>query len=467
MTSRFFRHALGAIACCSGAAAAATAAPPPAPVLLAQPAQAAAVEPTSFVFRDTPIRELFDMLARRERINIVLARGVTGNVAVNLYNMSTRQAIFAIAESAGYAVAVRDNGYFIGDFKSATPLAPAALEVRSMRVQYSDPKLIADILARHVAPGGSVTVLEQRRMLVVEDSAAGLQKIAALLREIDAQPRQILIEAKILEISLDRSQNFGIDWNRIFSADGVNRIGTAGLAPRSAGGLALNFVNANVELYLNALAAKGRVRTLATPKLLTLENQEAITNIGDKLGYRLTTTINNVTAESIQFLETGVILRVTPSVDANGKILLKIRPEVSSGTVTGGIPSKKTTEVVTQLVAADGQSVLIAGLIKNTSTYRRTGVPLLGDVPVLGRLFSGDEDSATSSETIVMITPHIIAAGTDADPVSTRTLALTAAALRGQEAQTAAAVDAVAPPAPPTLPAPPVLGAPALPAPAK
>ncbi|MDB5962890.1 MAG: uncharacterized protein JWP59_4184 [Massilia sp.] len=404
--------------------------------------------PMSFVFRDTPVRELFEMLARRERINIVLGRGVSGSVAVNLYNMSTRQAIFAVAEAAGYTVSVRENGYFIGDAKApAAPLQPPAgpMEVRSMRVQYSEPKLIAEILARHVSPGGGVTVLEQRKMLVVEDTAAGLRKIEALLREIDAQPRQIMIEAKILEITLDRNESFGIDWTRIFSADGVNRIGTTGLAPRTAGGLALNFVNTNIEVYLNALSSKGRVRTLATPKLLTLENQEAITNIGDKLGYRLTTTINNVTAESIQFLETGVILRVTPSVDAAGKIVLKIRPEVSSGSVSAGIPSKKTTEVVTQLVANDGQAVLIAGLIKNTSNYRRTGVPLLGDVPVLGRLFSGDEDSGVTSETIVMITPRIVPAGVDIDPDSSRTLEQNAAALRRQSVAAGALMEKVEP----------------------
>jgi type II secretory pathway component GspD/PulD (secretin) len=280
-------------------------------------------------------------------------------------------------------------------------------------------------------------------MLVVEDTAAGLRKIESLLREIDAQPRQIMIEAKILEITLDRSENFGIDWTRIFSGDGVNRFGTSSLAPRGSGGLALNFVNSNIEIYLNALSSKGRVRTLATPKLLTLENQEAITNIGDKLGYRLTTTINNVTAESIQFLETGVILRVTPSVDAAGKIVLKIRPEVSSGTVSGGVPSKKTTEVLTQLVANDGQAVLIAGLIKNTAINRRIGVPLLSDVPVLGRLFSGDEDGGTSSETIVMITPRIVTAGAEMDAGTRHTMDRAEQALGRQAIEVGTVMDKV------------------------
>ena len=408
----------------------------------------AAGEPMSFVFRDVPISELFEMLARKERINIVLGRGVTGNVAVNLYNMSTRQAIMAIAEAGGYTVTARENGYYISDPKAAAPTsAPGHMQVRSMPVQYSDPKLLAPIVLRHVSPGGSVTVLEERRMLVVEDTPEGLLRVAAVLREIDAQPRQILIEAKILEISLDETESFGIDWAKVFNASQpANSIGTTGLA-RRGNGLVLNFVNANVQLYLNALASKGRVRTLATPKLLTLENQEAVTNIGDKLGYRLTTTINNVTAESIEFLETGVILRVRPSVDASGKILMKIRPEVSSGTVSAGIPSKKTTEVSTQLVAADGQAVLIAGLIKNASTMRRTGVPLLGDLPVVGRLFSGSETGAVVSETVVMITARVVGPGTEDDAsAQVRAVSAEETLLRAQEAAIKAKLDALSAP---------------------
>jgi type II secretory pathway component GspD/PulD (secretin) len=389
-----------------------------APQSAAQPATAvsstvtpAAGSPTSFVFRDTPIAELFEMISRHERVNIMLGKGVTGNVAVSLYDMTPRQAIYAIAEAGGYQVIARDNGYVI-----VNPAQPAGseavpsgqLEVRALKVLYSEPQLVADILSKHVGRGGKVSVLPARRMIVVEDTAEGVKRIEALLREIDTQPQQIMIEAKILEITLDENENFGIEWNKVFSGDGVNRIGTSKLLERTTPGLIFNYVNRNVDVFLNALNNKGRVRTLATPKLLTLENQEATTNIGDKLGYRVTTTINNVTSESIQFLETGVILRVTPSVDSDGRIALRVRPEVSSGSLLGGIPSKKTTEVNTQLVAENGQSILIGGLIKATSGRRRIGVPILGDVPGLGKLFSNNEHTGGSTETIVLITPRIV-----------------------------------------------------------
>ena len=379
----------------------------------------------SFVFRDTPIAELFEMISRHERINIMLGKGVSGNIAISLYDMTPRQAIYAIAEAGGYQVVQRDNGYMIvnpADAAGSAAVPMERMEVRALKVLYSEPQLVAGILSKHVGRGGKVTVLPTRRMVVVEDTPEGMKRIVALLREIDTQPQQIMIEAKILEITLDENENFGIEWNKVFTGDGdgVGRIGTTRLVERTAPGLVFNFVNRNVDVFLNALNNKGRVRTLATPKLLTLENQEATTNIGDKLGYRVTTTINNVTSETIQFLETGVILRVTPSVDTDGRIALQVRPEVSTGALLGGIPSKKTTEVNTQLVAENGQSILIGGLIKASAGQRRIGVPLLGDVPGLGRLFSNNEWTGGSTETIVVITPRIVptrAAGGDAQVV--------------------------------------------------
>jgi type II secretory pathway component GspD/PulD (secretin) len=385
---------------------------PPAAAPSAPPTTAAprAPETISLVFHDTPIAQLFEMISRRERINIVLGRGVTGNVTLDLYDLPVRSAIHALAEAGGFLVSERDGGYYISDPASTASASTARtpMQVKTMKVVYSDPKAAAEILGKYVTPGGKVTVLESRRILIVEDTPQGLLRIASLLRDIDTQPQQIMIEAKILQITLDQSETFGIDWAKIFNAGTGSQGGTQNLATRGGSGLFLNIVNNNVALYLNALSNKGRVHTLATPKLLALENQEASATIGDELGYKLTTTINNVTAESIRFLETGVILRVTPAVDNNGRIVMKIRPEVSSGTVSAGIPSKATTQVDTQLVADDGQAVLIGGLIKTGNGYRRMGVPGLADIPIVGRLFSSVEDTGTSTETIVVITARVV-----------------------------------------------------------
>ena len=115
-----------------------------------------------------------------------------------------------------------------------------------------------------------------------------------------------------------------------------------------------------------------------------------------------------MTTESIQFLESGVILRVTPSVDQQGRVLLKVHPEVSSTTLNSGVPDKKSTEVTTELLCEDGQSVFIGGLMKKISGTEQTGVPVLGDIPFFGRLFSTTSETVNNTETVVIITPRII-----------------------------------------------------------
>ncbi len=364
----------------------------------------------SLSFRDAPIQDVFEMLARGERVNIVLRKGVAGNVSLNLYDVSLAQAIQTVAEAGGYAVEQpRPREYVVMERAQAgLDAIHSGAQVRTYKVQYSNPKAVADILAKHLSSRGKITPLIERSMLVVEDLPESQDRIARLLREIDVAPKQIMIEAKILEITLDENESFGIDWNKIFNVGLGSGIGTQGLASHGTPGLFFNLVNDKVTLYLSALNNKGRVHTLSTPRLLALENQEATVVIGDRIGYKVTTTINLVTSETVEFLETGVILRVTPSVDERGRIMMKIHPEVSSGSIADGIPSKKSTEVTTQLLAQDGETVLIGGLIKNSNSLRRTGVPGLGDTPVFGFLFANKDERVQSSETVVLITPHVI-----------------------------------------------------------
>jgi type II secretory pathway component GspD/PulD (secretin) len=160
---------------------------------------------------------------------------------------------------------------------------------------------------------------------------------------------------------------------------------------------------------LDTLRSRERIRTLSTPKLLALEDQPAETLIGERLGYNVTTTINNVTTTSTEFLESGVILKVTPSVDQDSRVLLKIHPEVSTGTVTDdGIPNQKTTEVTTTMLVESGQTIFIGGLIRRNATETREGVPVLGDIPGLKLLFSNRAVNTVNTELVVLITPYII-----------------------------------------------------------
>ena len=365
----------------------------------------------TLTLRDTEISEVMEMLSRAAQVNILLSDAVKGNISVNLYDVSIDDAINAIVTSAGYGVERRRGSYFIVSRAEAGKNSPGGpTQLRTFKVQYSDPDVIAGILENHLSSYGQVTTLPARRMLVVEDTPHFLERISKLLQELDRQPRQILIEAQILEVGLKDSESYGLDWAKIFeSSNRTITLGTQGLSNPGSPGLFLDYFSDDLELVLDALRTRERLRTLSTPKILALEDQEAETIIGDRLGYNVTTTIDNVTTTSTEFLESGVILRVKPSVDEQGRVLLDIHPEVSTGSVSDdGIPNQTTTEVTTTMLVESGKTVFIGGLIKTTASETREGIPVLGDIPGLSLLFSNKGLSSINTELVVLITPHIL-----------------------------------------------------------
>ena len=390
----------------------------PSPALI----QAEGDERFTLNFRNMPIEEVFELLSRKDKVNIIVSKGVSGPVSVNLYRVTLKEAIQSVANAAGYWVEMRNGDYVILTKDPSFELPGSSMQIKTLKVQYSDTKQIADLLTKYMSRYGKITPLIGRKLIVVEDLPAFVERIERLLEQLDAPPKQIMIEARILEITLDENERFGIDWKRIFflnnsTSSPSGSIGTSGLANGTAAapgqGFFFSFLDSKLSLFFSALATAGRVRTLSTPKLLALENQESKVIIGDSTGYKVTTTINLVTTETVQFLESGVILKVIPSVDQRGRVLLKIQPEVSSASLLAGIPSKKSIQVTTELICDDGQSIFIGGLIKARGTTERDGVPILKDLPVLGRLFSSTFDAVGTAETVVIITPYIVSQPSD------------------------------------------------------
>ncbi len=368
----------------------------------------------TMAIRDTQLAEVMEMLSRAERVSILLSQGVGGEVSFSLYDVPLGEAIRSIANAAGYAAERRDGTYFIVMRDEAGDYADSDLtEIQTFSIQYADPAQLQQMLSPYLSEYGQLTTLIESKILMVEDTPEFLRRIAELIRSVDRQPKQILIEAQILEITLSSEDSYGIDWTDFFQSDGgTGSYGTRGLdgaGTSGSRGLFFEVANADLTAMLSALEQDGRIRTLSTPKLLALEHQEASVIVGDRRGYQVTTTINQITTESIEFLESGVILRVIPSVDKEGRVMMDVHPEVSTGTVdANGIPSQTTTEVTTRLLVASGQTVFIGGLIKQTLNETRNGVPLLGRIPGIGLLFSSREVTSVNTETVVMITPWVV-----------------------------------------------------------
>jgi len=383
--------------------------------LLTGAADAQADEPLiSLAMRDTELSEVMEMLSRAERVNILLSEGVGGEVSFSLYDVPLTEAIRSIANAAGYAAERRNGSFFIVERDEAGDYAESDLtRIQSFSIQYADPAQLQEMLRPYLSQYGQLTVLLENKILMVEDTPEFLRRIATLVRDIDRQPKQILIEAKILEVTLNAEDSYGINWSDFFQSDGgEGSYGTRGLegaGGSGSSGLFFEVANTDLTAMLSALEQNGRIRTLSTPKLLALENQEASVIVGDRRGYQVTTTINQISTQSIEFLESGVILRVTPHVDSEGRVMMDIHPEVSTGVVdANGIPSQTTTEVTTRLLVGSGQTVFIGGLIKQTQTESRKGVPILGRIPGIGLLFSSREITSANTETVVVITPRVI-----------------------------------------------------------
>lgn len=370
----------------------------------------------SVSMRDVQLAEVMEMLSMQNRTNILLSDGVEGVVTVNLYDVELDEAIESIANAAGYIIERRAGSYFVVEPDDAGQYGDSGFTiVRSFNVQYTDADLVEESLGPYLSEYGTVTALPESKMVVIEDQPAFMTRMSRLLRELDRRPQQILIEAKILEITLADEDAYGIDWQKFFQGEGGTGDGTfgtrglSGPGSSASSGFFFEYLTPDYEVRLDALEIRGRLRTLSTPKLLALEHEEASVIIGDRRGYQVTTTINQVTSQTIEFLESGVILRVTPSVDQDGQIMLEVHPEVSNGTVdANGIPSQTTTELTTRLLVPNAQTVFLGGLIKHAATQDQQRVPVLGRMPGLRRLFSNRQEININTETIVLITPRIV-----------------------------------------------------------
>jgi type II secretory pathway component GspD/PulD (secretin) len=357
---------------------------------------------------DMDVAEVMAMLSAKEKVNILVNNGVEGKVSLNLYNVKVKDIIKAAARAGGYAAELIDGTFHIVKPEDVGTRHKSSLtSVMTYHVRYSDPEKVKIIIEDYLSDYGNVSVLQDRNMLVLEDTPDHIKRVSSILQGIDATPNQILIEAKILEVSLSDSNSYGINWSKVFNS-GETTVGVQGLSS-PASGLFINQITDTLEAALTALYAKNDVRTLSSPNLVALENTEAEVIIGDRQGYSVTTTINQVTTESVEFLESGVILKVLPRIDAVGNVLMQIHPEVSTGTISlDGIPSQTTTEVTTEILTRDGQPVFIGGLIKNNITEGRESVPFLGDIPLIGSLFSSVSHASNNTETVVLITPYVI-----------------------------------------------------------
>ena len=255
--------------------------------------------------------------------------------------------------------------------------------------------------------------LRTREQIVVEDLPNYLSRIEAYIAQVDQPPKQVLIEAHVLEVELKDDTTHGVDIQELLLRINNTRINlrTTGFAnPMASPAFFLDFDGADLDALIEAIKTTTDAKTLASPKVLVLNGQESVIQIGEKIGYLLTTTTQTSTLQQVSFLDVGVVLRVTPYISDDNRILMKVKPKVSTGELNAitGLPDEETTEVDTTVMLADGQAMIIGGLIKETDRDAQSKIPLVGDLWLIGRLFQRRIRVRQRTEIIIALVPRIV-----------------------------------------------------------
>lgn len=297
--------------------------------------------------------------------------------------------------------------------------------------------------ASPAAPGGTpdaatagnaakITADDVNNAIVVFATPRDYAVVEDALRKLDVPPLQVMIEAAITEVTLTDTLRYGVQWNWLNGND-TGRVtqGTSFPAGPAQAGFSYFLAGTSISAVLNALEERTNIKVVSAPKLVTLNNQTAALQVGDQVPISSGNAVsvenpNAPIVNSIEYRDTGVILKVTPRVNAGGLVLLDLSQEVSdvntaSNTTSGSSlssPTISTRRISTSVAVQDGQVIALGGLFRDSQSVDKNGVPILSRIPVFGGLFGNHAHHQTRTELIVLLKPHVIRTADDGHAVT-------------------------------------------------
>lgn len=418
-------------------------------------------------FHEADIQNILRLLAEVGNVNIVTSDDVEGAVTIRMRNVPWDQALDVILQARGLGMVRRDNLIRVAPLARLQAEQEAAtarlreqylttpLETRLVPVSYANAAQLADRVAELLTDRGTVSVDTRTNMLIVRDISEQLNEIEELVRSLDTQTPQVLVEARIVEASSQYSRDVGIQWggDATMSSNTGNPTGlvfpynlgiaggnSAGLTPTVTSGLSPtgtvtnnpNFAvnlpaivgtgegggigltmgsvggNVNLSVRLTAAEANGTVRIISSPRILTLDNQEALIAQGTLIPY------SQLSAQGVNtaFQQARLELRVRPHVTSDGSVAMHVHirrdePDFSR-TSARGDPTILQREAETDLLIPDGNTAVIGGIYTRNTGRNLNQIPFFGDIPVLGVLFQRRRVRDDRSELLIFLTPRIV-----------------------------------------------------------
>ena len=376
----------------------------------------------SLMVREGSLRQVISMIAETQKLNIVFAGATDTLVTASFDRQPWQQVLESLLSASGHTWVTRDDVIFVAAVENAEFLPPGTdgRRVAVFDLDFASAVDIDQTIKGLLSPAGSSWLAESkstdnrktREVVAVLDYPQHLERISEYISQADQPPRQVYIKARILAVTLSDECRNGVNFENLarWSSANINlrSVGFANSAATNAFFVEPDGVG--LDGLIELLQTTNDVKTLASPAIHAVSGQESHIQIGDKLGYRVTTTTQTSSLESVQMLEVGVVLRVTPRVTRDGRVLMRIMPKVSDGTVAPdtGLPSEKTTEIETDVMMCSGEGMLIGGLIQETDSNIQSKVPFIGDVPYLGVLFQKRSVLTSRREIIVTLEPHVL-----------------------------------------------------------
>lgn len=414
---------------------------------LLSPVQQRMQQEISLDFKDTPIDDVLMIMAKQADVDIIKSPRVEGTVTATLTDVPLSEALTNILESHGYAYLTTENIVRVVP-QSEIHEVREKIVSRVFRITYADVRDVEKALKKFVSDEGAISANPGTSNIIVTDVESKIKAISSFIEEIDRVTPQILVEARIYDVSSQDALDLGVEWqagthtsfgmpttDQIFGND-YSTVGNilgpvldtaigsefaTGISQADTSGL-IRFGVINDHIQLDALVHAGqddvRAKLLANPRVLVLDNEQAEIKIVEEIPYQeLTQSTDGGAVGTTEFRDVGVELRVTPHLTREGLIHLRLNPKFSTtvGTVnivSGGDtipqPIVATRETTTTALIKDNETVVIGGLKKQEKLQEISKIPLLGDLPILGLLFSFEGEKTVNSELVVFITPHLV-----------------------------------------------------------
>jgi type IV pilus assembly protein PilQ len=428
-------------------------------------------EKLSLNFQDIEVRNVLQLIADFTGLNLVASDTVSGNITLRLQNVPWDQALDLILKTKGLdkrkvgnvmlvapadEIAAREK-LELEASKQVLELAPIRSEY--IQINYAKAKDLAGLMESKGGSGvlstrGSVIVDERTNTLLVNDTAGKIDEVRRMLAKLDIPVKQVLIESRVVVANKNFGKDLGVKWGGLGQAHtnyvrdangeiiGVNKgifgggsltstqnhwdsldgdtlvhtnpddlVVDLGVSKTGASSLALGYFSNKtglLELELSALESDGKADIIATPKVLTADQQTARIASGTEIPYQEASSSG---ATSVSFKEAVLSLEVTPQITPDGRIIMDLK--VNQDTVgklfgPNGIPSIDTNEIKTSVLVDDGETVVLGGVFRNQSVESTVKTPFFGDLPVVGRLFKNTSRTDEKQELLVFITPKIV-----------------------------------------------------------